>query len=92
MNIKGMDMNIWTKHKNNIFVGRPSKWGNPFRISDMPRALCVAKYIDHVLNSELANDLGELKSMNLGCVCAPHLCHAHALVMLYNRYELSSSH
>ena len=69
---------------NYVYIGRPSKWGNPFVIGrDGNRDEVVRKYLDYILESEnLLNDLHELKGKNLGCYCAPELCHGDVLIVL----------
>ena len=60
-----------------IYIGRPSKWGNPFVIGrDGNRDEVVRKYLYYILEDQnLLNDLDEIKGKNLGCYCAPQLCH-----------------
>ncbi len=67
-----------------VYIGRPSKWGNPFVIGrDGNRDEVVRKYLDYILeNQNLLNDLPELKGKNLGCYCAPELCHGDVLIVL----------
>ena len=69
-----------------VYIGRPSKWGNPYAISQrMNRTAVIAKYRDYLLGSpELMNALGELKGKTLGCWCAPKACHGDVLVELAN--------
>lgn len=58
-----------------VYVGRPGKWGNPFRVGvDGKRGECVWKYMEWILRGEgrhLLRDLGELEGKTLGCWCAP---------------------
>lgn len=75
-----------------VYVGRPSKWGNPF--SHLPgtlaqhrvgsRAEAVAAYRTYLLASPLREQLHELAAHDLVCWCAPQACHAHILVELAN--------
>ena len=67
-----------------VYIGRPSKWGNPFVIGrDGNRDEVVRKYLDYILeNQNLLNDLHELKGKNLGCYCAPEPCHGDVLIVL----------
>ena len=67
-----------------VYIGRPSKWGNPFVIGrDGNRDEVVRKYLDYILESKnLLGDLHELKGKNLGCYCAPELCHGDVLIVL----------
>lgn len=79
-----------------VYIGRPSKWGNPFshkpgtiaKYRVRSRDEAVDKYREYVLsNPELLNDLHELKGKVLGCWCAPQRCHGDVLVELANRQE-----
>jgi hypothetical protein len=69
-----------------VYVGRPTKWGNPFKIGrDGTRAEVLAKY--RCLFAELrlwtvARE--ELKGKHLVCWCAPAPCHADFLLEVAN--------
>lgn len=73
-----------------IYVGRPTKWGNPFVIgSDGGREDVVRKYCDWLLRNPalVAQAKKELCGHNLVCWCAPHKCHADILMMVANSKE-----
>jgi len=73
-----------------VYVGRPSKWGNPFRMGvDGTREEVIAKYREWLLGNErLMADLEELRGKDLMCWCAPKPCHADVLLELVaNRPE-----
>ena len=72
------------KDKYDIYIGRPSKWGNPFVIGkDGTREEVVEKYHNYILSKpELLKDLHELKGKTLGCWCSPKLCHGDILIEL----------
>ena len=65
-----------------VYVGRPSKWGNPFKIGrDGNRNEVIAKYKEWLLgNEELMLQLWELKDRDLYCFCSPLPCHADILL------------
>lgn len=66
-----------------IYIGRPSRWGNPFQIGrDGDRAEVLRKYRSWVTDSGLP--LEELKGKTLGCWCAPKPCHGDILMELAN--------
>lgn len=69
-----------------VYVGRPSKWGNPFVIGrDGSRAEVIAKYRARLLSQPTLMDaLHELRGKDLICWCAPEACHADILVELAN--------
>lgn len=71
-----------------VYIGRPSKWGNPFIIGrDGDRHECLKKYAVWLKDQhQLLADVGELKGKVLGCWCAPmHLCHGDILRVLADR-------
>lgn len=59
------------REKYDVYIGRPSKWGNPFSIGkDGTREEVIIKYEEWARNnSKLLNDLHELKGKILGCWC-----------------------
>ena len=78
-----------------VYIGRPSKWGNPYshkertiaeyRVSNRDEA--IQKYEGWILNQpRLMGSLHELKGKTLGCWCAPKLCHGNILVKLIKRH------
>jgi len=69
------------KEKYDIYIGRPSKWGNPFQIGkDGTREQVIEKYREYILNNPyLLSCLPELKGKVLGCWCKPMACHGDVL-------------
>ena len=73
--------------ENSIFVGRPSKWGNPFVIGkDGCREEVIMKYRVYLRqHEELTKEAKtELAGKNLICFCAPKPCHADVLLEISN--------
>ncbi len=72
-----------------VYIGRGSKWGNPFIIGkDGDRETVVKKYEEWIRSQpDLLNDLIELKDKRLGCFCKPLLCHGDVLVKLIEERE-----
>ena len=70
-----------------VYIGRPSKWGNPFSIgTDGTREEVIEKYIDWLMDqSELLEFIGELKGKTLGCWCSPNACHGDILAELADK-------
>lgn len=70
--------------KADIYIGKPSKWGNPFVIGkDGDRAQVLKKYLLYVLSrQDLIDSLSEIKGKRLGCLCKPAECHGDVLVDL----------
>lgn len=66
-----------------VYVGRPSKWGNPYRIGlDGSREQGIRLYRMALIASRV--DLSELAGKDLVCWCAPLPCHADILLELAN--------
>lgn len=89
INTVGNSMNVLNRHKHvipedAIYVGRPTKWGNPWKSGiDGTRKEVIDRYEDYVRNSkELYDSLPELFGKDLVCSCAPLPCHADVLVKL----------
>ena len=83
------------KESYDVYIGRGSKWGNPFtHIADKKtkadfivasRDEAIESYRDWLLKQpQLLNDLHELKGKTLGCFCKPKKCHGDILVELVN--------
>lgn len=83
------------KEKYDEYIGRPSKWGNPFtHIADKRTAAkfvvssreeAIAAYHEWITNGDgkhLLEDLHELKGKVLGCWCSPKSCHGDILLKL----------
>lgn len=94
---------VWNKRQRGIppdavYVGRPSKWGNPFEIGQadpihpdviMDRAWVVNRYQSWLTCSLEAKPLfdaivPELRGKDLVCWCAPKACHADVLLEVAN--------
>lgn len=74
----------YKKSNYDIYIGRPSKWGNPFVIGrDGDRLEVIRKYRDWIVTQpELMAALPELKGKILGCWCRPAFCHGDVLMEL----------
>lgn len=72
------------KSSYDIYIGRPSKWGNPFSIGKHgTREEVISKYEAYIMdNSELLKALPELKGKILGCWCTPKACHGDVLKIM----------
>lgn len=77
-------VNIANGDEYDVFIGRPSIWGNPFTIGKHgTREQVIEKYRDYILNNPaLMEMLPELRGKRLGCYCAPKPCHGDILVEL----------
>lgn len=85
------------KEPYDVYIGRGSKWGNPFtHIKNRPtlaqfyvesREEAIEKYREWILTQpQLLADLHELKGKTLGCWCKPKSCHGDVLVELIEQY------
>lgn len=72
------------KEPADVFIGRPSRWGNPFKIGvDGTRADVIMKYRRWLLSRiDLRDALPSLAGKRLGCYCAPLPCHGDVLADL----------
>lgn len=85
---------VFNKYKTNegVYIGRGSKWGNPFVIgTDGTREEVIAKYKAAVLANPALMDAirRELKGKDLRCFCAPKACHGDILLEIANE-EISN--
>jgi hypothetical protein len=80
------------KEPYDVYIGRPSKWGNPFKIGrDGSRHEVIRKYRDMIIvNTELITQLpSELKGKVLGCWCKPDACHGDVLAELADKDQFN---
>lgn len=87
-----------------IYVGRPSKHGNKYRIGmiyqgkRLTRGDCIELYkrdLEDLVKQrpEVLKEIqGELKGKDLVCWCAPLSCHADILLELANKKEVMHEH
>lgn len=81
----------WAEEKKRyIYVGRGSKWGNPYQIpgdGDRDRVCwCYAKHYI-TFKPSILGDIESLQGMVLGCYCSPQKCHADELAERANRED-----
>jgi hypothetical protein len=72
-----------------VFIGRPSKWGNPFKIGETySREEAIRLHAEWLSTQKaLLGQLDELRGKTLGCYCKPEICHGDTLLRLANRSE-----
>ena len=71
------------KEKYDVYIGRPSKWKNPFTVQQYGRKESLCQYKYYIINNpKLLKDLHELKGKTLGCFCKPLSCHGDILARL----------
>jgi hypothetical protein len=84
----------WRMPPNTVYVGRPTKWGNPYKMTRIidpdscSREEAIRKYKDW-LSQKLSNDphfLDPLKNKDLACWCRlDKPCHADILLEFLGR-------
>jgi hypothetical protein len=76
-----------------VYIGRPSKWGNPFshqsgtlaKFKVASREEAISKYREWIKTQPgLIAALPELRGKVLGCWCSPLACHGDVLAELAN--------
>lgn len=70
-----------------VYIGRPSKWGNPYTIGkDGTREEVISKFSLYLQGNTALQEAvkQELKGKNLLCFCAPKPCHGDILLKLAN--------
>ena len=76
-----------------VYIGRGSKWGNPYSHREGTlaqfvvgsRKEAIEKYEGYLLSNEgLMRDLDELRGKVLGCWCKPKSCHGDVLLKYAN--------
>lgn len=79
-----------------IYIGRPGKFGNPFKIGTHgDRAEVVRRFAEWVLGSDdmkaqwIRENVHTLKGKRLVCYCAPMLCHGNILAAMAEAFPVS---
>ncbi len=86
-------VNIRNGEDYDVYIGRPSKWGNPFRLSDYgnDRELLLKVYRHWLLRPAQTTlrraARRELLGKRLGCFCALQACHGHILIEVIGQCE-----
>lgn len=75
------------RSKHDVYIGRPSVWGNPFKLArESERATVIAQYEEWLRNQPALVERArrELRGKVLGCWCAPRGCHGDVLARIAN--------
>lgn len=70
-----------------VYIGRPSRFGNPFQIGrDGTRDEVIAKYREYIMARPTLQEAArsELRGKELVCWCAPEACHGDVLLEIAN--------
>jgi hypothetical protein len=87
-----MSPRVLNKHREGtpldaVYVGRPSEWGNRFRIGPgRTREQAIAEHRAWIWQQPgiVRRIQRELRGKNLVCSCAPKSCHADVLLFIAN--------
>lgn len=76
--------------KEAIYVGRPTIWGNPFKVlrhNQADHEICVLRYRQWLENQPelIVKIKAELVGKDLVCWCKPLPCHADVLLEIANK-------
>lgn len=84
-----------------VYIGRPSKWGNPFAIGSrhaghqITRAYAITLFRQYWEAPEQeplrAAALVELRDKVLGCYCSPRPCHGDVIADFVNAHARTES-
>lgn len=84
-------VNIDKGEKHDIYIGRGSKWGNPYAIGfdgDRDEVIRKFKYdFEREFLKFSKKDILELKGKTLGCHCKPAACHGDVLAEYLNSLD-----
>lgn len=82
---------VWNKRdpncpKDAVYVGRPTRWGNPFTVAQLGRVEALNQYNMWIRTTDKLKleDFKELKGKDLACWCAPKACHADIILRIAN--------
>ena len=74
------------KEDYDVYIGRGSMWGNPFRIGEHGTREEVVELYRKILWEQIKSglvtkdDLTSLNGKRLGCFCKPQACHGDVIV------------
>jgi hypothetical protein len=77
----------WKMPEGAVYVGRPSKWGNPFRRGDCSAEVVVSCFLSYIEgNLDIIDSVKrELRGKDLACWCPlDQPCHADVLLEIAN--------
>lgn len=82
--MKVVNKHTHTRTRDDVYIGRGSKWGNPYIIGQHgDRSEVIRRYRNYIVQNEnLLKDLHELRGKTLVCFCAPRACHGDILCEL----------
>ncbi|MEW9698016.1 DUF4326 domain-containing protein [Paenibacillus sp. SI8] len=96
MSAKTTVINKHHKQPYDVYIGRGSKWGNPFSHMEGTKALfkvatreeAITSYREWILRQpQLLRDLHGLKGKVLCCYCKPRSCHGDILAEMADKVD-----
>lgn len=88
MKPKIINIDLEPAPEGSVYIGRPSKWGNPFKVGkDGIESEVAQKYINWMQSQHelIADAKRELVGKDLACYCSkPNLCHGDLLLQIAN--------
>lgn len=75
------------KEPHTVYIGRGSKWGNPFVIGkNGDREAVIALYRKYLWQKikSTRDDFQNIQGQTLGCFCKPQACHGDVIVQAMN--------
>lgn len=89
----------WRMPEGAVYVGRPTKWGNPFHQSWHGRSVQVRAYRDWLRSNDSAHglppqpqEIAQLRGKDLACWCPlDQQCHADVLLEIANSNRTGST-
>lgn len=81
-----------------IYIGRPSRMGNPFKIGkDGDREVVIKKFREYFCNRlrtdpKYVKDVLNLEGHSLGCYCYPEPCHGNVYVEFLRSVANAGNH
>lgn len=81
------------KEPYDVYIGRPSKWGNRFDVAVYGRGNCIDLFEEDLLLRLIKGDITEdelleLDGKVLGCWCKPRPCHGDVYVKIIGRIKM----
>lgn len=85
----------WRMPPNTIYVGRPTKWGNPYKLSEYPLHQVLQLYENWIRVQLLDHPclLDELKGKDLACWCPlDKPCHVDVILKILSEMQENIDH
>jgi len=82
-----MNMSVVNKYRDkyDVYIGRPSVFGNPYSVHEFGRDKAITMYEKHFLekigqDETFRKEVMTLKDKTLGCFCKPKSCHGDIII------------